>query len=418
MGARVLICRVDFTTSLERFARIALTGLNVQQGQSLAIKIEPENIDVATVVAELAYETGVRHVELWPESTRLTRARIDHSREEYLEFEPAYRQRRNEEFIAEKWALLSVKSPVDLSIMDGADARRAGMIARGIRNADAALHRALSNDLTQWTVMAVPTAAWAGAVLDMPPDSAALAAMWEAMEPILRLSEREPAKFWHRHGTLLAERAGALNDLALTSLHFVDGETDLHVPLHERARWRGGGSVTRDGIPFLPNIPTEEVFTAPDAPRVSGRVAITRPVRVYGSLVEGAWFEFSAGTVVDFGAATGRDTLEQFLSMDEGSRRMGEIALVDGSSPIARSGLVFQNILLDENAACHFALGSAYPTCIDGGEKMSESELEAVGANRSRQHVDFMLGSATLSVDGVTADGTERPIMRDGRIVL
>jgi aminopeptidase len=409
---------VDFSTSLARFARIALTGLNVQPGQSLAIKIEPENIDVATVVAETAYNAGVRHVELWPESTRLTRARIDHSREEFLEYQPAYRDRRNEEFIAEKWALLSVKSPVDLSVMDGADARRAGMIAKGVRTADAGLHRALSNDLTQWTVMAVPTAPWAGTVLHMPPGDAALAAMWEAMEPILRLSEADPAAFWHRHGALLTERATALNALALQSLHFVDSETDLYVPLHEKARWRGGGSVTRDGIPFLPNIPTEEVFTAPSASGVSGRVAITRPVRVYGSLVEGAWFEFSRGAVVDYGAAVGADTLAEFLAMDDGSRRMGEIALVDGSSPIAQSGLVFQNILLDENAACHFALGSAYPTCIDGGEKMNEGQLESVGANRSRQHVDFMLGSGTLSVDGVTADGAVRPIMREGRITL
>jgi aminopeptidase len=409
---------VDFSTSLERFARIALAGLNVQPGQSLAIKIEPENVDIATVVAEIAYETGARHVELWPESTRLTRARIDHSREEYLAYAPSYRQQRNDQFIAEKWALLSVKSPVDLAVMDGADARRAGMIARGIRNADAALHRALSNDLTQWTVMAVPTAPWAGTVLDMSPGDAALAAMWEAMDPILRLSETDPGAFWHRYGTLLAKRAAKLNALALQSLHFVDKDTDLRVPLHQKARWRGGGSVTREGIPFLPNIPTEEVFTAPYAPAVSGRVAITRPVRVYGSLVDRAWFEFSDGTVVDYGAAVGGDTLREFLSMDDGSRRMGEIALVDGSSPIARSGLVFQNILLDENASCHFALGSAYPTCIDGGESMTEEQLESIGANRSRQHVDFMLGSETLSVDGVAGDGTVHPVIREGRIML
>ena len=239
--------------------------------------------------------------------------------------------------------------------------------------------------------------------------------MWQALVPVLRLEEDDPAAFWKRHGAVLKQRAAQLNDLQIRALRFRDDGTDLEVPLHASARWIGGGATTQGGIDFSPNIPTEEVFTAPYAPGVSGRVAITRPVRVLGGLVRDGWFEFRDGVVVDYGAATGRDHLTEFFSVDDGSRSIGEIALVDSSSPIYQTGLVFENILLDENAACHFALGSAYPTCIAGGVRMDEDELIAHGANRSRQHVDFMFGSDDIEVSAVGVDGESVPIMTNGR---
>lgn len=403
---------------LQRFASIALAGLNLQPGQPLAIKLEPENLPLAEEVARQAYRAGSRYVELWPESSRIARVRLDESPEEYLEFVPASRTQRNEEFIREKWALLSVKSPVDLSIMDGVDAARAGRVARGFRTADANLHKALSSDRTQWTVMAVPTEGWAGQVLGMPAGQAALDRMWEVLTPILRMDHDDPPAAWREHGATLKERCARLQELGLRSLHFTAEGTDLTVPLHASHSWLGGGAETGDGIPFLPNIPTEEVFTAPFAPGVSGRVQVTRPVRVYGTRVEGAWFEFAEGRVARSGAQSGAEALQAFMELDEGSRMMGEIALVDGASPITTSGVVFQNILLDENAACHFALGSAYPTCLTGGSKLSEAELEARGANRSNQHLDFMIGSADMAITGVDEHGRSHEIMRAGRLLL
>ncbi len=409
---------MDVHAYTKQFSQIAMTGLNLRPGQSLAIKAEPEHIETAAAVAAAAYQRGARYVELWPESSRLRRARLDHSSEEYLSFVPEHRSHRIQEFIRDRWALLSIKSPVDLSIMDGVDAGRSGRVAQSVQAVDSELRRALSNDETQWTVMAVPSAQWAADVLGMPAGKDALLAMWRALDPILRLSHEDPAEYWKHHGEALKRRCTALDDLSVKSLHFSAPGTDLTIPLHETAQWLGGGSVTRDGLPFLPNIPTEEVFTAPYAPDVSGRVAVTRPVRVYGSVVRDAWFEFDRGSVVDFGAEEGRDTLQAFLGMDEGSRRMGEIALVDSSSPIAQSGLVFQNILLDENAACHFALGSAYPTCLRGGEAMSDEELSRVGANRSHQHVDFMIGSDEMDIEAVSADGARHKVMEKGRLQL
>lgn len=403
---------------LRQFARIAMTGLNLQPGQSLAIKAEPENLNAAVRVAEEAYRCGARYVDLWADSSRIARARLDHSGEEYLDAVPAYHIERNREFIEDHWALLSIKSPVDPSIMEGVDAARVGTVTAAIRAANAPRRRALANDETQWTVMAVPAPGWAGAVFNADPGPGALQRLWEALVPILRLDEENPAEYWKHHGRFLKERAGTLDSLQIRSLRFRADGTDLVVPLHERARWLGGGSETRAGIPFLPNVPTEEVFSAPFAPGVEGLVRVTKPVRVYGSLVEGAWFRFERGAVTDFGADTSADMLGAFLDVDEGSRRMGEIALVDDTSPIARSGLVFQNILLDENASCHFALGAAYPTCLEGGDTMDDPQLDELGANISNQHLDFMIGSTSMDIDAATADERDVAIMRQGRFLL
>ncbi|MFW6229046.1 MAG: aminopeptidase, partial [Alkalispirochaeta sp.] len=400
------------------FAAVAVGGLNVQRGQSLAIKMEPEQIDIASIVADEAYRQGVRYVDIWPESSRFLRSRIDMSAPDDLKYMPEYRIARNEEFLRDKWALLSLKAPVDLSVLSGIDAGRAGVLNGTVAQTDASLRRALAADHTQWLVMAPPAPAWASAILGVSDGENALTRMWELLVPILRLDAPDPVQFWRDYGAVLEERSARLDELAIATLRFEDTGTDLIVPLHERARWIGGGGMTRDGVRFNANIPSEEVFTAPYAPGVSGRVAVTRPVRVFGGLVKGGWFQFTDGEVTDFGADEGREFLDAFLSVDAGSRGIGEIALVDASSPIYRSGVVFQNILYDENAACHFALGSAYPTCLQGGADLSDEELVRLGSNRSAQHLDFMLGSDDIDVTATTRDGATVPVIRKGSFVL
>lgn len=416
--SRAKISAMNYKSYVQKFAAIALGSLNLQPGQCLAIKMEPENLDTALVVANLAYRRGARYVDIWPESSRLLRSRVDNSEGEYLEFIPEYRRARNREFLDNKWALLSIKSPVDPTVMDGASASRTGAIARAESTADAELRRGLSNDETQWTVMAVPSPKWAAAVLGKPAGEEALAGMWKTMVPILRLDRDDPVAFWHEHGVLLEERANQLSHMRIRTLRFESEGTDLTVRLNPRARWKGGSAQTGEGLRFSPNIPTEEVFTTPDCRATNGVVAISRPVRVYGQLLEGAWMEFRDGVVADAGAESGIDALRAFLEVDEGSRAMGEIALVDSNSPIFQSGLLFHNILLDENAACHFALGFAYPTCIEGGASMSDESLKQHGANRSRQHLDFMIGNAMMRITTQLEDGTTRTIMDEGRFTL
>lgn len=399
----------------QRFADVALGGVNLRRGQSLAIKMQPEHGEIAAIVAETAYRRGAGYVDIWADSARFLRSRLDHAPEETLEFVPGYRALRNNEFIRDRWALLSLKAPVDPAVLDGVDAERSGIVNRALSAVDAPLRRALSADETQWTVMAPPSPKWAMSVTGIDDAERALDAMWDAVASILRLDASDPVAYWREHGEELQRRSANLNELSIRSLRFIDDGTDLTVPLHEDALWVGGGAVTQDGVPFSPNLPTEEVFTAPYAPGVSGRVAVTRPVRVFGGLVRGGWFQFENGEVVDYGAEEGTDLLAAYLSVDEGSKRIGEIALVDSTSPIFQSGLVFENILLDENAACHFALGSAYPTCLKDGATKSDAELEEIGANRSRQHLDFMLGSDDITVTGVTAEGASIPIIEKGR---
>ncbi len=412
--------RMQHSSYLSKFAAVALGGLNLREGQCLAIKVEPENLDAAIAVATMAYRRGAAYVDLWVESSRMQRCRIDNSNGDGLSFVPHYRQQRNEEFLRDNWALLSIKSPVDPLVLDGANPARAGVIARAESGADQNLRRGLSNDMTQWVVMAVPSEGWASQVMNNPDGPEALEQMWRAMVPILRLDADDPVVFWQEHGLVLDARAQHLNQLRIDSLHFTDssGATDLTVGLSDLAVWKGGGAWTQSGIRFAPNIPTEEVFTTPDFRRTTGRVLFSRPVRVFGQLVEEGWMVFSDGVVTDYGATRGRDVLSAFLEVDEGSRRMGEIALVDCSSPIFQSKLLFHNILLDENAACHFALGFAYPTCIRDGASMDDRELDEHGANRSQQHLDFMIGSEHMSISATLKDGTSTEIMRNGQFTL
>lgn len=274
------------------------------------------------------------------------------------------------------------------------------------------------SDELQWLVAAAPSQKWAAKILDTPPSREAQTKLWQLLKSILRLDRDSPVGFWREQSARLEERAGILNELKLRELRFDGSGTDLRVGIPEGAVWTGGAARTPEGIIFMPNIPTEEVFTAPDYRRTEGRVRATRPVTVLGDLVEGACFTFREGKVVEATADRGAETLKRFLDIDEGSRFLGEVALVDSSSPIYQSGYLFYNTLLDENAACHIALGNAYPDTIEGGLDMSPEELGAAGANRSIQHADFMIGSESVDVLGLRQDGREIEIMRNGSFVL
>lgn len=409
---------MNLSQQVRSFAKLAIGGVNLQQGQSLIVNVEPENLEAAVAITEEAYRRGARYVDVRFRSSRLTRARVEYSQERYLDVVPEYRSLQNEEYVREKWVLLSLKSPYDPSVFDGVDIQRNSIINRSFSEVDRNLRRAAARDRIQWLVMAVPSEPWATQVLPVAAGDDPLEQMWERMGAIMRLDSADPIEFWWNHVDELERRASVLNDLAIDELHFIDEGTDLRVGLHELAQWVGGGSVTPEGVRFIANIPTEEVFTAPDARRTNGRVAVTKPVRVMGSLVEGAWFEFADGRVVAFGAETGREALQQYLAVDDGSCRLGEIALVDRHSPIARSGIVFQNTLFDENAACHMALGFAYPDCIQGGGELDEAKYEDYGLNNSRQHNDVMISTDSTVVRARLRDGTTQDILVGGEFAV
>lgn len=408
---------------LERYADVLLTAVNLQVGQNLLVRAEPVHLGFAGVLAARAYARGARYVRFDNseiENPVMYRARIEHSREEYLEYVPRTRLEAMKAMIEEDWALIAVRTPEDPDFLAPLDRDRNARAARAIAAEMRPYQARVNNNEIAWLVAFYPTAKLAGRIMDMPPGDAAIDALWKVLIPILRLDRPDPAGFWDAHGEELAGRADKLNSLRLDAVRFTGPGTDLTIGLLDGSIWRGGPDHTRSGRKFNPNIPTEEVFTSPDSRRASGRVAFTRPVFVpiIGKTIEGGWLRFEGGDVVEYGAASGRDVLDSYLAMDEGAKRLGEVALVDTSSPIFMSNRTFYNILFDENAACHIALGSAYPGCVKDGDSMSERRLAEMGANSSAVHTDFMIGSPDVEVLGLSRDGRTIPIIAGGRFAL
>jgi aminopeptidase len=273
---------------------------------------------------------------------------------------------------------------------------------------------AIDASKVHWTVAACPTRAWATRVYPEQSEDVALQMMWESVLRICRCDLENPLALWREHNSQLQMRAKKLTELAIESLHFTGPGTDLVVGLSNRAIFKGGSEMSQRGVAFEPNIPTEECFTTPNFHKTEGTVRATRPIFVNGVLIEGLEMQFKAGVIVDCQASSGLDVFKEYISSDEGARRLGEVALVGIDSPIYQSGEVFQEILLDENAACHIAVGSAYKFCIKDGNSLNENELQELGCNESSVHTDIMISSERVSVKARLYNGHEISIISDG----
>jgi aminopeptidase len=268
-----------------------------------------------------------------------------------------------------------------------------------------------------WTIVACATPEWAKLVFPGETENVAIGKLWDAIFIASRVAVDDPVQEWREHGARLKKRMDMLNTKRFSALHFKGPGTDLTVGLADDHLWAGGGTTAGNGVYCQPNIPTEECFTTPHKDRVNGTVRASKPLSHQGTLIENIAVRFENGKIVEATATAGEDVLNRLISTDDGARRLGEVALVPHSSPIAQSGVLFWNTLFDENAASHIALGQAYSTCIIDGEKMDTEQLAALGANTSLIHVDWMIGSGEMDVDGVTADGTAEPLMRKGEWV-
>ena len=406
------------TETMTRYAGVLISAVNLQEGQCLFVTCEPVQWEFVSILGREAYRRGAKYVHVEAEHDALYRARIEESRAEYLSYVPEFRGAVISRFVDDRWARIAIAGKEDPDALSNLDARRSSTAVRAISEVNAPLRRAIQSDRIRWTVAAFPTPGWAAKVLKTDAGPRAQDRLWQVMEPILRLDQPDPIAAWKLHAQEIGERERALTGLALDAVRFTGPGTDLTVGLPEGALWLGGGSTCPDGLFFLPNLPTEEVFTTPDYRRTSGEVTLTRPALIMGRLVEDAWFRFEEGKVVECRAGGSQDTLEKFFDVDEQSRYLGEVALVDGSSPIFQSGLVFHNTLFDENASCHIAFGSAYPACIPGGEEMDDAAFKAAGGNQSIQHADVMIGGPEVTVTGVRKDGSTATILQDGDWVL
>ena len=408
--------------NLHRYAELLIhSGVNLQPGQGLNISAEHAHAPLVRTVAAVAYQAGAKYVHVDWIDLLVQRAALQNRAVDELDY-PAYEVGRFRQMTDERWARLAFDGqefPRALEDVDPAAIRNWGV--KRLRATRFYRDAMMSNQM-QWCVAAAPTAAWAQQIFPDLDADAAVEKLWATIFHLVRLDTADPVAAWAAHNRKLKNVAGFMHRHQVTAVRFVDPApgpdglpaTDLTVGLAARARWMGGDSVTPDGVHFNPNMPTEEIFSAPHRARVDGYVRTSRPSFPMQRLVDDAWFRFADGKVVDFHARVGQDVIEQFLTI-EGADRLGEVALVDSTSPVFQSGLLFHSILFDENAACHIAFGEAYPECVEDGDTLDRNELAALGVNQAETHVDFMIGTATMNVTGLCADGSEVAIMVDGK---
>ena len=404
----------DFETRFEKYAELAVkTWLNVQPGQRLLIQSPLEGAPLARAIAKRAYQNGSPFVHfLWMDSEAM-RIRFQYApRDSWQEFPDEWVASANA-MVERGDALLAIMAQ-DPDLLRGLDV---DFIAKAQKNSAEkmrALSDAVRRNATNWLGIGMPMPAWAQRVFPGVSAELAVEKLWDAIFKVCRVDAPDPIAAWNAHIADLSARRAVLNAKQYAALHYFGGETDLTVGLPDEHVWVGVTDTSQRGVVFIPNAPTDEIFTAPHRERVNGIVTSTKPLPVHGVVIEKFSVRFEAGRAVEIRAPQNQDILEQLIATDENAAYLGEIALVPQSSPVAKSGLLFYNALFDENAACHLALGAAYPQNIRDGTNMSEQELTARGVNSSLIHLDFMIGSNLLNIDGIRADGAREPILRAG----
>lgn len=404
---------------LNKYAELVVrTGVNLQKGQLLVINAPIECSDFARRVAKAAFAAGARDVKVNWSDERLARIRLDNAEAEVFDEFPEWRRDMFMDFKAKGAAVISIHAS-DPTIFQNVDTDK---LTRSQRAAGMALleyRQAMMNNELRWCVVSIPTESWAAKVFPNDDKETAVQKLWQEIFATVRIDEtNDPVQAWREHILFLQRACHFMNEQKFTALKYKNSlGTDLTVGLPEGHIWAGGAEIAGDGVEFVANMPTEEIYTLPDRNRVDGVVYASKPLNYNGNLIEGICFELKGGKIIKAFATKGQKVLEQLLAMDEGASHLGEAALVPYDSPISNGGILFYNTLFDENAACHLALGKAYPTCIHGGEKMNSVELAQHGVNDSLIHEDFMIGTSDMEIDGVKEDGTLIPVFRQGNFV-
>ncbi|MBL1223861.1 aminopeptidase [Enterococcus sp. BWR-S5] len=405
----------NFDNLLQKYARlITETGVNVQKGQTIVLQIAVDQAPLARAITEEAYKLGAGEVIVQWTDDALQKQFLTHAEQKYLEAIPSYKVDQINDWIEREVSRINIVSS-NPNALAGVNPERVALYQAVSGKSMLELRKMTQANKISWVVAAASGADWAAMVFpDLASKEEQVDALWDQIFKTTRVYEEDPVAAWEKHDKLLTSKAGELNKEQFTALHYTAPGTDLTIGLPENHIWEGPGSHNAHGDLFMANMPTEEVFTAPDSRRVDGYISSTRPLSYAGTTISGMKFTFKDGQVIDFSAEKGQEVLERLLATDDGAKRLGEVALVPDPSPISQSGLVFYNTLFDENASNHLALGSAYAFNIQNGTSMSEEELVAAGLNRSQTHVDFMVGSAQMNIDGIKKDGTTVPVFRNG----
>ncbi|HEL0692111.1 TPA: aminopeptidase [Streptococcus equi subsp. zooepidemicus] len=404
-----------FDDYLEKYANLLIKkGVNIQKGHTLLISIAVEHHKLARLLTKKAYEAGAAEVLVDYNDDQITREKLLKADEDRLLQVPDYVVEQSHYLLDQKASRLVIRS-ANPNVFADIDSDRLAGATRATAIALEKQRTATQANKVSWNLAAAASPEWAAMVFPkLTTEEEQVDALWDAIFKMNRIYETDPVKAWDQHQERLEKKAKLLNDYQFDSLHYRAPGTDLKLGMPEQHIWEATGSTNAQGEVFIANMPTEEVFTAPDYRRADGYVSSTKPLSYAGVVIEDMTFTFKDGQIVDVTAKKGEDTIKRLISENEGARSLGEVALVPHKTPISLSGLTFFNTLFDENASNHLALGAAYAFSIKGGTEMTNDELKAAGLNRSTAHVDFMIGSEQMDIDGITKDGQVIPIFRGG----
>jgi aminopeptidase len=392
---------------LDGLAKLAVAvGLNLQPGQTLGVNALIEHAPLVRAITQAAYQAGARYVDVWYSDQHVRRAHIEHAVDGDLGYSPPWLVSRMRTLGEQGGALVAITGNPEPDLFGDLDGERVGRARMRELNEESLK---VVDGLCNWTIVAYPNAGWAQTVFGEPD----VERLWAAVETAVRLDEPDPVAAWRDHIAKLQERAAGLNERRFDALRYRGPGTDLTVGLHPESEWRAALDVSR-GIEHVANMPTEEVFTTPDARRVEGVVRSTFPLQIQGTIVRDLTIRFEAGRAVDVKASSGEQMMQTHVATDDGAGRLGEVALVDSDSRVGKTGIVFYDTLFDENASSHIALGESIVAAVDGASALTPEERNERGVNHSSIHTDFMIGSNELEVDGIDENGEAVPILRNG----
>jgi len=405
-------------TRLKKYAELLVkSGGNVQKGQPVVVSCSVDDAYFGRLVLDCAYEAGASEVIMDWTDGHAVRSRFLHGADELFDIFPDWMIKRFDYLDKRGAVYLRIESS-DPDLLAGVDATRIKRFTKVSRVATKEHSTRMMSNQQRWSICAVPSAKWAKKVFPDLAESKAIENLWNHILKGARADGDNPIADWETHKNNFTKRTEYLNKKAFSALRITTGiGTDITLGLVDNHVWVGGGDIAKDGVPFFPNIPTEEIFTMPDRARADGRVVASMPLSYQGNLIDGFEMTFKNGRVENYSAKQGQETLAGIIEMDEGARRLGEVALVANSSPISQMGTLFYNTLFDENASAHFALGKAYPNNMVGGDNLSVEDLVKAGGNDSLLHVDFMFGTPDMKVIGIAKDGSETVFLDNGEFV-
>ena len=405
---------MNFERNLDEYAKLAVqVGVNIQPGQTLLVRSPIQCATFVRKVVEHAYKLGAKNVHIEWSDEECTLIKYLNAPEETFNDFPRWISDQYVDIAKEGGAFLTIYAQ-NPDLLKNVDPQR---VANYQKASAAALKEWRSytlSDKCKWSIISIPTESWAKKVFPDVSSEEAVNKLWDAIFKCTRVDTENPVESWKTHNANLKERTDFLNEKNFKTLKFKSSKTDLTMDLPEGHIWASGASYDPNGVSFNANMPTEEIFSMPHKFKVNGVVHSTKPLVYGGNVIDNFSLTFKDGKIIDYTAEKGKETLGKLIDTDEGSHYLGEVALVPFKSPISDTNIVFFNTLFDENASCHFAIGSAYKTCIKDGDKINDDELDKYGVNYSLTHVDFMIGSSDMNIVGITYDGNEVQIFKDG----